>query len=330
MAIVTSRPQRILLAGATGYIGRAVARALARRGHSVVALVRAPDEGLEACEQRSVDVTNAQVLEKALADSDFDAVISCIASRSGVPEDAWLVDYETNRNLLAAARASGAGHFVLLSAICVQKPRLAFQHAKLAFESELAQSGIDHSIVRPTAYFKSLSGQVERVRRGKAFLVFGTGTETACKPIGEDDLAEYLVDCLYKPDRRNRVLPIGGPGEPVSPREQGEMLFELTGRKPRFRSVPASLFIAAETVLRPIGAVVPAAAAKAELARIGHYYATESMLAWDEAAQRYDADATPATGTRTLRDHYEHVLREGLDGHEAGAHALFRPPRDPG
>ena len=38
-------------------------------------------------------------------------------------------------NALAAAQQAGVGHFVLLSAICVQKPLLAFQRAKLAFEA---------------------------------------------------------------------------------------------------------------------------------------------------------------------------------------------------
>jgi divinyl chlorophyllide a 8-vinyl-reductase len=66
------------------------------------------------------------------------------------------------------------GRFVLLSAICAQKPLLAFQHAKLAFEAALIDSGLTYSIVRPTAFSKSLSGQVERVKRGRPFLVFGT------------------------------------------------------------------------------------------------------------------------------------------------------------
>ena len=38
---------------------------------------------------------------------------------------------------------------MLLSAICVQKPRLAFQHAKLAFKKQLIQSGLTYSIARP-------------------------------------------------------------------------------------------------------------------------------------------------------------------------------------
>jgi len=54
----------------------------------------------------------------------------------------------------------GADQFVLLSAICVQKPTLTFQAAKLKFEEALMASGLKYSIVRPTAFFKSLGGQV--------------------------------------------------------------------------------------------------------------------------------------------------------------------------
>ena len=120
---------------------------------------------------------------------------------------------------------------MLLSAICVQRPLLAFQHAKLAFEKVLVESGLAYSIVRPTAFFKSLSGQIERVRRGKPFLVFGDGTLTSIKPISDDDLAAYLAaylaDCLEDQGRRDRVLPIGGPGAAITPRQQGERLFAL-------------------------------------------------------------------------------------------------------
>ena len=70
-------------------------------------------------------------------------------------------------------------------------------------------------------------------------------------------------------------------------------------------------------------AVEPHAAAdKAEFARIGRYYATESMLVWDAQAGRYDADATPSTGTQTLWDCYASLVREGASL-ERGDHAVF-------
>lgn len=262
-------------------------------------------------------------LQQALGGEKFDAVISCIASRSGVAEDAWKVDCEANRNLLHLAQATNAQHFVLLSAICVQRPKLAFQHAKLAFERELERSGLDFSIVRPTAFFKSLSGQLDRVRNGKPFLVFGDGKATRCKPISEHDLASFMVDCLCNPEARNRVLPIGGPGDAITPLQQGELLFEVLGRRPQFRHVPVSIFTVASAILGPLGSVFPAAARKAELARIGRYYATESMLLWDAEQGRYDAEATPATGSITLRDHYRRIVRDGLAGQELKDQKIF-------
>lgn len=320
---MTARKQRIVLAGATGYVGRAVAAELVDRGHEVIALVRESSAAMPGCEMLVVDVTDSDNLHRALGDTTFHGIVSCIASRTGVPDDAWRVDYEANRNLLAAALEQGAGQFMLLSAICVQKPRLAFQHAKLTFEAELIASGIDYTIVRPTAFFKSLSGQVERVRNGKPFLVFGDGTETACKPISRADLARFMVDGLDDPSARNRILPIGGPGDPITPREQGELLFELCGQPPRFRHIPPSLFGIASAALTPVGKIWPAAARKAELARIGHYYATESMLLWDDVRGEYDAEATPATGEETLGTYYARILRADSPGEDLGAHKLF-------
>ncbi len=321
---MATRSGIVALAGATGYIGRAVAIELVGRGYTVIALVRSlldAEDALGGCDVRVVDFAETGALTSTLA--GVDAVISCMASRSGEPADAWRVDYEANSSLLSASRKAGASQFVLLSAICVQKPALEFQRAKLAFEKELIASGLTYSIVRPTAFFKSLSGQVERVLAGKPFVVFGDGTQTACKPISEADLARYIVDCLDKAELQDQVLPIGGPGAALTPKEQGSMLFELAGKTPRFRYVSPRIFSVAIALLSPFAGLSTKIAAKSELARIGRYYATESMLAWDEDAGHYDADATPTTGSDTLRDHYARMLREGTKGQELGEHKLF-------
>jgi divinyl chlorophyllide a 8-vinyl-reductase len=159
-----------------------------------------------------------------------------------------------------------------------------------------------------------------RIRRSRSPKY--AGTLTACKPIGDDDLADYLADCLDDEHRRNRVLPIGGPGNAITPRQQGERLFALLGRAPRFRQVPVALLDGIVGVLGAAGRVVPALAAKAELARIGRYYATESMLVLDPATGRYDPDATPATGTQTLFDFYASLI-SGAAAPERGDHAVF-------
>ena len=323
---------RAFVIGATGTIGRATVRALVARGHEVVCLVRpragATAAGGQETLLRGATVRFGHVGDPASLERDgflgerFDALVSCLASRTGVPKDAWAIDHQAHLHALAAAQRAGVTQMVLLSAICVQKPLLAFQHAKLAFEKALVDSGLAYSIVRPTAFFKSLSGQVERVRQGKPFLVFADGLLTACKPIDDDDLGAYLADCLTDPGRRNRILPIGGPGDAITPKAQGELLFSLLGRPPRFRHVPVALLDGIATTLGVAGKLLPALAAKAELARIGRYYATESMLVLDPATGRYDAAATPSTGARTLTDHYAALLR-GTAVAERGDHAVF-------
>ncbi len=160
------------------------------------------------------------------------------------------------------------------------------------------------------------------MRRGKPFLVFGDGALTACKPISDDDLADYLADCLEDDRRWNRVLPIGGPGEAITPRQQGEALFALLGRAPRFRRVPVALLDAVVGALGAAARLAPSLADKAELARIGRYYATESMLVLDPATGRYDAAATPSAGTETLFDFYKKLV-DGDAAPERGDHAVF-------
>jgi len=332
---LSPNPRRVFVLGATGTIGRATVRALVQRGHDVVCFVRpraaagaslAPPGGaglFTGATVRQGDVGSPESLARdGFQGERFDVLVSCLASRTGVPKDAWAVDHQAHVDALAAAQDAGVSHVVLLSAICVQKPRLAFQHAKLAFEAVLEASGVVYTIVRPTAFFKSLSGQVDRVKRGKPFLVFGDGTLTACKPISDADLGNYLADCLDDTRRHNRVLPIGGPGEAITPRQQGEHLFALLGRPPRFRQVPVGLLDAIVGVLGMLGHAVPALAAKAEFARIGRYYATESMLVLDPRTGRYDPAATPATGSETLFDHYAQLVA-GAIVPDRGDHAVF-------
>ncbi|WP_420409054.1 NAD(P)H-binding protein [Hoeflea sp.] len=323
------RGKRVLLLGATGTIGRATVSALAAHGHDVVCLVR-PGRGETFSREtpcgvtvREGDVTDPQGLARqGIRGERFDVLVSCLASRTGAPEDAWAIDYQAHSDALKTVREAGIAQMVLLSAICVQKPLLEFQKAKLAFEGELIASGMTYSIVRPTAFFKSLSGQIDRLRNGKPFLLFGNGELTACKPISDRDLAEFIAGCLDDLSRWNRILPVGGPGPAITPRQQGEELFRLLERKPAFKRVPVALMDAIIYGLDLAGRVAPGLKAKAELARIGRYYATESMLVLNPASGRYDEEATPSFGSDTLFDFYELAIRHGVQV-QRGDHAVF-------
>ncbi len=332
MGYQSPAPRRVFVIGGTGTIGRATVRALVLAGHEVVCFVRpqAPAPGLgvvlpefDGATIRFGDVTDpASVIAQGFCGERFDALVSCLASRTGVPRDAWAIDHAAHVTVLDAAKVAGVTQMVLLSAICVQKPLLAFQQAKLAFEKVLIESGIDYSIVRATAFFKSLCGQIERVKNGKSFLVFGDGNATACKPISDADLGRFMAECLDDTSRCNRIMPIGGPGEAITPRQQADHLFTLLKRKPKIASVPVALLDLIIAVLSTLGRAAPRLADKAELARIGRYYATESMLVVDPVTGRYDAAATPSTGSETLFDFYGRMIR-GEASVDRGDHAVF-------
>jgi divinyl chlorophyllide a 8-vinyl-reductase len=156
----------------------------------------------------------------------MEAVVSCLASRSGVKKDAYDIDYQATLNCLQAGMDGqvNAGHFVLLSAFCCKNPWLQFQQAKLKFEAALqGQDKMTYSIVRPTAFFKSVSGQLEVVQSGAPFVMFGDGEVTRCNPMAESDLATYLIDCIADKSRHGKILNIGGPDEPLTMKKQGEV-----------------------------------------------------------------------------------------------------------
>lgn len=332
----------ILVVGSTGYIGRFVATELVKRGFNVIAIARersgirgrnSKEDTLQQLSGANVcfsDVTELSTLEKSVENLGvpIDVVVSCLASRNGGVKDSWKIDYEATKNSLVVGRKFGAAHFVLLSAICVQKPLLEFQRAKLKFEADLMKEaeddkGFTYSIVRPTAFFKSLAGQVELVKDGKPYVMFGDGKLCACKPISEEDLASFISDCVLSEDKMNQVLPIGGPGKALTPLEQGEMLFKLVGKEPKFIKVPIQIMDFAIGFLDLLVKVFPSLEDAAEFGKIGRYYAAESMLVWDPEKGEYDAENTPGYGKDTLEEFFKRVLREGMGGQELGEQMIF-------
>lgn len=296
---------KIFVAGSTGYIGKNVVKYALDNGFDVVTAKRHSDNKPGQLNKKLKVIKISNNDNNWIADLEkVDVIISCLASRTGEPKDAHLVDYKLNCLLLEKAKALKCSQFILLSAICVQKPRLAFQFEKLAFEEELKKSGLNFSIVRPTAYFKSLSGQIENIKKGKPYVYFGDGQITQCNPISEKDLSLYILSCIKDKTKWRKILPIGGPKQSITPKDIGKILFEIFEMSPKYKSFPTKLLDAIRLLLLIISPFSNWAKNKSELIKIAKYYATESMLIWDEKKECYDANMTPSTGKDTLRDYF--------------------------
>ena len=296
---------KIFVAGSTGYIGKNVVKYALDNGFDVVTAKRHSDNKPGQLNKKLKVIKISNNDNNWIADLEkVDVIISCLASRTGEPKDAHLVDYKLNCLLLEKAKALKCSQFILLSAICVQKPRLAFQFEKLAFEEELKKSGLNFSIVRPTAYFKSLSGQIENIKKGKPYVYFGDGQITQCNPISEKDLSLYILSCIKDKTKWRKILPIGGPKQSITPKDIGKILFEIFEMSPKYKSFPTKILDAIRLLLLIISPFSNWAKNKSELIKIAKYYATESMLIWDEKKECYDANMTPSTGKDTLRDYF--------------------------
>jgi len=332
----------IVVFGGTGYIGRAAVLELAARGHKVVVCTRGSSgiggkQSLQDVQESfagqgditvmEADVTDPAALDKLYGSLQAQGAVCCLASRSGGRQDSFDIDYQATVNCVEASRKAGLQHFVLLSAVCVQRPLLAFQEAKLQAEAELCKEGQEmaYSIVRPTAFFKSLLGQVKGVKGGAPFVMFGDGTEVRCKPISEEDLASFMADCFWDPAKKNQILPIGGPGPALSFKEQGELLFSLVGQKPNFICVPYGVFDFVQGILDFIAGLIPSQSDLAEYGRIGRYYAEQSMLVLDPATGKYSEELTPSYGRTDLRAFLTDALQEGskkLESQQLGDQGL--------
>jgi len=309
-----------VIAGASGYIGKSTVRESVRQGYKTVALVRdkskvESEEGklmygtfFEGAEVVECDVCDPEKLTETMkALGPIDSVISCLASRSGIKKDAYAIDYQATLNCLESGRAVNARHFVLLSAFCVKNPWLQFQQAKLKFEEALeAQKDMTYSIVRPTAFFKSVSGQLEVIQQGAPFVMFGDGEVTRCNPISEADLATYLIDSISEKSRENKIINLGGPDEPLTMKKQGEMLYKAVGKEPNFFYAPLWLFDSIIDSLQWVSDTFNSEKFEnaAELGRIGKYYAVEDMLT-TEPGEKF--------GTMTLQEHYDKIAVEGQE-----------------
>jgi divinyl chlorophyllide a 8-vinyl-reductase len=308
---MSTTDKRVVVVGSTGYIGKYVVKESVRRGYETIAVVRPGSQPKESYFDGArvvyADVTDVSSIQSVLGDDKkkLDVMISCLASRSGTEKDSYLIDYQATSNSLKAARSKKFDQFILLSAICVRKPLLHFQNAKLKFESELTSAGdIKYSIVRPTAFFKSVSGQVELLQQGWPFVMFGDGEICKCNPIAETDLAAFMLNCVDDETKWNKIMDLGGPDEGMTMKQQGEMIFDILGKKPSFITAPIGIFDAVIGAFEWFGQWFDGMKDAAELGRIGKYYAVEDMLT---------TDSKEKFGTVTLRQHYERIAVEGQE-----------------
>ena len=170
--------ERVLLAGATGYLGRFILKELLQRDYQVKTLVR--DAGkvkadgypdLKICE---AEITDAGSI-KGCCDT-IDVVVSTVGITKQKDNLTYMdVDYQGNKNLLEEAKKEGVSKFIYISVLNAQKMRnLKGIQAKLEFTEALKESGLNYLAVYPNGFFSDMLEYLKMAQQGRGY-VFGSG-----------------------------------------------------------------------------------------------------------------------------------------------------------
>lgn len=253
---------RVLVTGASGFIGRALTRHLLVRGHAVRALVRRADEaGIPAeAEKVTGDMLDPSSLDRAARNMEGIAHLACA---TGVAREsaARAVNVEGTRALLEAARRGGARRFVFVSSISARRARMGpYGRTKRQGEALVAASTLDWVILRPSLVYgpgeDGLFARLSRtVRSARFFPVVGDG-RIPLDPIEVSDVCVVIERCLTRPEVVRRTYDLLGPDR-VTFEDLLRRVAASWGIQPRTVHVPGSLALALARLLGALSSRPP-------------------------------------------------------------------------
>lgn len=296
---------RVLVAGATGYLGRYIVAELQSRGHRVRAVARdqgrARREGLWG--SPSLEGLVDEWAVGSVTDPDFTRDIAAdvehVVSALGVTRQkasSWHIDNLANQAILDSALGR-ATSFTYINVLGGEHCPARLTLAKSAFTQTLRHAAISSQVINPSAYFSDMMAVLTMARNG---LVTVFRPEARVNPIHGADLAVYVVDRMEEGQRG--TWDVGGP-DVLTWRELSHLAFDAIGTRPRTLTVPTWVLPPA---LRLTSLFSPRLADTAQ-------FMTWNML--------HDCVA-PATGTHHLADFYR-------EASQAGASAKKGAPQRP-
>jgi uncharacterized protein YbjT (DUF2867 family) len=208
---------RVLVTGATGFVGPAIVQRLVDDGHTVRLLEHTAGSSAELPSQEAVpgSMTDPKSLRRTVDGQD--AVVHLVALLSGKPEEFERVMEQGTRDLLEAASDAGVRRFVLMSALGTTeetKDLVPYYGAKWQMEQDVKASGLEHVIFRPSFVFGREGGALGQFKKiaklAPVTPIVGPGTQRI-QPIWLDDVAAYFAAAIEKPEAANRTFELGGP-----------------------------------------------------------------------------------------------------------------------
>lgn len=243
-----TKHKTVLVAGATGYLGRFVVAELHRRGYKVRAITRSRERAVSPGPWDSPSL-DGLVDDWAVGEVTNPAFIADVAegaddviSALGVTKqkaNPWDIDYQANLAVLRSAEKHGVKHFCFVNVIGGDQCPAQLTRAKTAFARELTASRISSQIINPPGYFSDMTQILQMAKKGRVFLF---RPETRINPIHGADLAKFCIDRLT--DGEEGTWNVGGP-EVFTWKGLAECAFQALNR-------PAKIATMSPAILSPL------------------------------------------------------------------------------
>ena len=204
---------KILLVGATGTLGRQIAKHAIEKGHEVRCFVRNPRKAsfLQewGCELTKGNLINISDIEYAL--QDIEAVIDASTSRPDDPRSIYEIDWEGKLNLFNACESQNIKRIIFLSILLTEKFRnVPLMDIKYCTEKLLESSNFDYTIFNCAAFMQGVISQFAiPVLDSQAVWMSGTPTKIAY--MNTQDMAKVIVAAVNNPKTHRLSLPLVGP-----------------------------------------------------------------------------------------------------------------------
>jgi uncharacterized protein YbjT (DUF2867 family) len=229
---------KILIAGATGTLGRQIVRQAIDRGHEVLCLTRSLKKGAFLKEWGAELVTGnlcrPETLPPVLA--GVDAVIDAATTRVGDSLSIKQVDWQGKVNLIQAAQAAAVKRYIFFSLLNAEKyPNVPLMDIKNCTEKFLVESGLNYTILRTGGFLQGLIGQYAvPILDNQSVWIAGESTPIAY--IDTQDVAKFAVRALEVPATENRSFPLAGP-RPWKPEEIISLCEKLSGKEAKIMRI---------------------------------------------------------------------------------------------